>query len=82
MFERIRPLAPYLKRYWKNLACGGVAVIAYNVFRVMIPPIVGHALDDMQKMARRKPESSTTHSASSSSPQALPSSSTSRAKCS
>jgi ATP-binding cassette subfamily B protein len=48
MFEKIRPLAPYLKRYWKNLAWGGVAVILYNVFRVLIPPIVGHALDDMQ----------------------------------
>jgi ATP-binding cassette, subfamily B, multidrug efflux pump len=49
MFDRIRPLAPYLRRYWKSLAWGGVAVIAYNVFRVMIPPIVGHAFDDMQK---------------------------------
>ena len=49
MLERIKPLAPYLKRYWKNLAWGGAAVICYNVFRVMIPPIVGHALDDMQK---------------------------------
>jgi ATP-binding cassette, subfamily B, multidrug efflux pump len=48
MFDKIRPLAPYLKRYWKNLAWGGVAVILYNVFRVLIPPIVGHALDDMQ----------------------------------
>ena len=48
MLDKIRPLAPYLKRYWKNLAWGGVAVILYNVFRVLIPPIVGHALDDMQ----------------------------------
>ncbi|MGA1983728.1 MAG: ABC transporter ATP-binding protein [Acidobacteriaceae bacterium] len=48
MFDKIRPLAPYLKRYWKNFAWGGVAVILYNVFRVLIPPIVGHALDDMQ----------------------------------
>jgi ATP-binding cassette, subfamily B, multidrug efflux pump len=48
MLDKIRPLAPYLKRYWKNFAWGGVAVILYNVFRVLIPPIVGHALDDMQ----------------------------------
>ena len=33
MFEKIRPLDPYLKRYWKNLAWGGVAVILYNVFK-------------------------------------------------
>jgi ATP-binding cassette subfamily B protein len=47
MLDRIRPLAPYLKRYWKNLAWGGVAVIAYNVVRVLLPLIVGHAIDDM-----------------------------------
>ena len=39
---------PYLKRYWKNLAWGGVAVIAYNVVRVILPLIVGHAIDDMK----------------------------------
>jgi ATP-binding cassette subfamily B multidrug efflux pump len=47
MLDRIRPLAPYLKRYWKNLAWGGAAVVAYNVVRVMLPLIVGHAIDDM-----------------------------------
>jgi ATP-binding cassette subfamily B protein len=47
MLDRIRPLAPYLRRYWKNLAWGGAAVIAYNVVRVMLPLIVGHAIDDM-----------------------------------
>jgi ATP-binding cassette subfamily B multidrug efflux pump len=47
MLDRIRPLAPYLKRYWKDLAWGGVAVIAYNVVRVMLPRIVGRAIDDM-----------------------------------
>jgi ATP-binding cassette subfamily B multidrug efflux pump len=47
MFDRIRPLTPYLKRYWKSFAWGGVAVIAYNVVRVLLPLIVGHAIDDM-----------------------------------
>jgi ATP-binding cassette subfamily B multidrug efflux pump len=47
MLDRIRPLAPYLKRYWKSLAWGGVAVVAYNVVRVLLPLIVGHAIDDM-----------------------------------
>jgi len=48
MFDRIRPLFPYLKRYWKSLAWGGAAVIAYNVVRVLLPLIVGHAIDDMK----------------------------------
>ena len=47
MLEKIRPLFPYLKRYWKNLAWGGVAVICYNSVRIILPLIVGHAIDDM-----------------------------------
>ena len=48
MFDKIRPLFPYLKRYWPALAWGGVAVVAYNVVRVLVPLIVGHAIDDMK----------------------------------
>jgi ATP-binding cassette subfamily B protein len=48
MFERLRPLAPYLRRYWKNLAWGGVAVVLYNTIKVLIPLVIGHAIDDMQ----------------------------------
>jgi ATP-binding cassette subfamily B multidrug efflux pump len=48
MLDRLRPLAPYLKRYWKSLAWGGVAVILYNTVRVLLPLIVGHAIDDMK----------------------------------
>jgi ATP-binding cassette, subfamily B, multidrug efflux pump len=47
MLEKLRPLNPYLRRYWKNLAWGGVAVIAYNVSKVLIPLVIGHAVDDM-----------------------------------
>ena len=46
--NKIRPLFPYLRRYWKHFAWGGVAVILYNVIRVLIPSIVGHAVDDMK----------------------------------
>jgi ATP-binding cassette subfamily B protein len=48
MFERLRPLNPYLRRYWKNLAWGGVAIILYNVIKVMLPLVIGHAVDDMR----------------------------------
>ncbi|WP_433983490.1 ABC transporter ATP-binding protein [Tunturiibacter empetritectus] len=48
MLERLKPLAPYLRRYWKNLAWGGVAVILYNTIKVLIPIVIGHAIDDMQ----------------------------------
>src|SRR5580704_2332346 len=48
MFDKLKPLVPYLRRYWKHLAWGGVAVILYNVLKVLIPVVIGHAIDDMQ----------------------------------
>src|ERR1700761_291083 len=48
MFERLRPLAPYLRRYWKQLAWGGVSTILYNVIKVLIPLVIGNAVDDMR----------------------------------
>src|ERR1700751_2841116 len=48
MFEKLRPLFPYLRRYWKQLAWGGVAVILYNAVKVLIPIVIGHAIDDMR----------------------------------
>ncbi|QNI38601.1 ABC transporter ATP-binding protein [Edaphobacter albus] len=49
MLNRLKPLAPYLKRYWKALAWGGVAVVFYNVIKVLIPIVIGHAIDDMRQ---------------------------------
>ena len=48
MFKRLQPLAPYLKHYWQSLAWGGVSTILYNVIKVMIPLVIGHAIDDMK----------------------------------
>ena len=48
MFERLRPLAPYLRRYWKSLVWGGISTILYNVIKVLIPGVIGRAIDDMQ----------------------------------
>ncbi len=48
MFESLRPLFPYLRRYWKQLAWGGVSVILYNSLKVLIPVIIGHSIDDLR----------------------------------
>ena len=47
MLEKLRPLNPYLRRYWKSFVWGGVATILYNVSKVLIPLVIGHAIDDM-----------------------------------
>jgi len=48
MLDRLRPLFPYLRRYWRSLAWGGVAVVLYNVIKILIPLVIGSAIDDMQ----------------------------------
>jgi ATP-binding cassette subfamily B protein len=49
MFDKLKPLTPYLRRYWKSLAWGGVSTILYNVIKVLIPLVIGHAVDDMKQ---------------------------------
>ncbi len=49
MLDKLKPLAPYLKRYWKSLAWGGVAIVLYNIIKVLLPVVIGHAIDDMQQ---------------------------------
>ncbi len=49
MPAKLRPLTPYLKRYWRSFAWGGLALITYNCFRVVLPLVIGHAVDDMHQ---------------------------------
>ena len=48
MLDRLRPLAPYLRRYWAQFAWGGVAAILYNYIKALLPPVIGHAVDDLR----------------------------------
>ena len=51
MLDRLKPLAPYLRRYWKHFAWGGIAVLCYNGLRALVPIVVGDAVDDMKQGA-------------------------------
>jgi ATP-binding cassette subfamily B protein len=48
MLEKLKPLFPYLRRYRKSLAWGGVADVIYNVLKVFVPIVIGNAVDDMR----------------------------------
>jgi len=48
MLSKIKPLAPYLRRYWIQFAWGGVAVLLYNTIRATLPLVIGHAVDDLK----------------------------------
>ncbi len=49
MFSRLKPLFPYLRRYWRNLLAGGLALIVYNASKAMIPLLIGGAMNDIQR---------------------------------
>jgi ATP-binding cassette, subfamily B, multidrug efflux pump len=50
MFPKsLRPLLPYLKRYHRSYIWGGVFVLFMNAAWVLVPPIVGRAIDDMRQ---------------------------------
>src|ERR1700753_4304918 len=48
MLKRLSPLFPYLKRYWRSLAWGGLSLLIYNCAKAMVPIVVGGAIDDMR----------------------------------
>ena len=48
MRDRLRPLFPYLRRYWQQLAWGFVAIVIYNTVRALLPIVIGRAVDDLK----------------------------------
>ncbi len=48
MYTRLRPLLPYLRRYWRSFLWGGLALITYNAAKIMIPLLLGSAMNDIQ----------------------------------
>ncbi len=49
MLKRLSPLFPYLRRYWRSFALGGLALVIYNCAKAMIPLLVGSTVDDMRR---------------------------------
>ena len=48
MLDRLKPLAPYVRRYWKYFAGGGLATVLYNFIKALLPVVIGHAIDDLK----------------------------------
>ncbi len=47
MFENIRPLLPYMRRYRRGFAAGGFFAICSNAIWVLFPQVIRRAVDDM-----------------------------------
>ena len=48
---RLRPLLPYLKRYWRGLAIGAACVVLTQGIAVQAPRVTEFAIDDLTKTA-------------------------------
>src|SRR6516165_1403940 len=53
MLANLRPLFPYLKKYWVTLFWGGLTVFLNNGIWVLFPQIIRRAIDDLNQGANR-----------------------------
>src|ERR1700761_5245957 len=53
MLATIRPLFPYLRRYRRDFAWGGLAVIASNTIWIFFPQVIRIAIDDLNQGVTR-----------------------------
>ena len=44
--KSLRPLFPYLKKYWKDYAWGAICVLLLNGLWVLFPQVLKRAVDD------------------------------------
>jgi ATP-binding cassette subfamily B multidrug efflux pump len=49
MLRNLRPLFPYLKRYWRSYAAGTVAVFLNNGIWILFPLVIRKAIDDLNR---------------------------------
>jgi len=54
MLDRLKPLRPYLKRYRASLAWGGLSVVLYNCSKIIMPLLIGRAIDDISRHQRER----------------------------
>ncbi len=49
MFRNLRPLFPYLKKYWKGFVAGALSVFCNNGIWILFPLVIQHAIDDLNR---------------------------------
>lgn len=48
MLQRLSPLFPYLRRYWRSYLWGGLSLLIYNATKSLIALVIGRSVDDMR----------------------------------
>jgi ATP-binding cassette, subfamily B, multidrug efflux pump len=54
MFATLRPLFPYLRRYRRDFAWGGLVVVISNVIWIFFPQVIRVAIDDLNQGVTRQ----------------------------
>ncbi len=54
MFTKLRPLFPYLARYKRAFAWGGLAIVLNNVVWIFFPQVIRLAIDDLNRGVTHK----------------------------
>ena len=48
MFRKLKPLFPYMRKYWRAYVWGCVCTVAANAIWVQFPRVIGSAIDDLK----------------------------------
>ncbi len=48
MWTRLRPLFPYMRRYWRGYLVGSVCTVAANAIWIQFPRVIGWAVDGLK----------------------------------
>ena len=54
MFQRLKPLLPYMKRYSRGYVWGGIATVLSNAVWILFPKVIGKAIDDLNHGVTRQ----------------------------
>src|SRR5450631_1696959 len=54
MLSRLRPLFPYMRRYWRGYVWGGISVILSNAIWILFPLVIGNAINALNHGVTRE----------------------------
>jgi len=54
MFQRLKPLIPYMRRYSRGYFWGAIAVVLSNAVWILFPKVIGVAIDDLNHGVTRQ----------------------------
>jgi ATP-binding cassette subfamily B multidrug efflux pump len=54
VFQRLKPLLPYMRRYSRSYVWGGIAVVLSNAVWILFPKVIGSAIDDLNHGVTRE----------------------------